>query len=191
MGIDVVMGGTSPSTGSGRRTTAEPARESGPAPTDPTSPTADDAGFDALYRTERLPMVRLAHLITGSNAAAEDLVHEAFLKVRPRFADLRDPGAYLRTTVVNECRMWFRRRDVEARHAPTPSDQLQLPPELDETWAALQQLSPKRRIVVFLRFYEDRSIDDIAEILRSRPGTVRSLLRRGLASLREVLTDGS
>ena len=44
--------------------------------------------------------------------------------------------------------------------------------------------------MVFLRFYEDRSIDDIAEILQCRPGTVRSLLRRGLASLREVLTDG-
>lgn len=153
--------------------------------------TAEQAlSFTDLYGAERLAMVRLAHLITGSNEAAEDLVHEAFLKIRPRFGELRDPGAYLRTTVVNECRMWFRRRDVEARHAPTPSDQLLLPPELDETWATLQQLSPKRRIVVFLRFYEDRSIDDIAEILQCRPGTVRSLLRRGLASLREVLTDG-
>lgn len=184
------MGGSSPTTGSGRPAAAEPARRHDPERTDPAAPVTEDDGFDALYRTERLPMVRLAHLITGSNAAAEDLVHDAFLKVRPRFGELRDPGAYLRTTVVNECRMWFRRRDVEARHAPTPSDQLLLPPDLDETWTALQQLSPKRRIVVFLRFYEDRSIDDIAEILQCRPGTVRSLLRRGLASLREVLTDG-
>jgi RNA polymerase sigma factor (sigma-70 family) len=145
--------------------------------------------FEALYRDQLLPMVRLAHVLTGSNAAAEDLVHDAFLRVRPRFDGLRHPEAYLRTAVVNECRMWFRRRDVEVRHAPTPPEQLQLPPELDELWAALNHVSPKRRIVLFLRFHEDLSIDAIAEILDCRPGTVRSLLRRGLASLKEVLPD--
>ncbi len=57
MGIDVVMGGTSPSTGSGRRTAAEPPRENGPAPTDATSTTADDAGFAAV-RVDDIGSVR-------------------------------------------------------------------------------------------------------------------------------------
>lgn len=149
----------------------------------------DVADFDDFYRSHLHEMVRLAHLITRSNMAAEDLAHDAFLKVRPRFEELNNPAAYLRKTVVNECRMWFRRRDVERRHAPTPVDQLALPPDLEELWVALQDVSPKRRIVLFLRFYEDRSIDDIAELLDIRPGSVRSLLRRGLASLREALPD--
>ena len=154
------------------------------------APARDEiGGFDALYRDQLLAMVRLAHLLTGSNAVAEDLVHDAFVKVRPRFDELREPTAYLRTAVVNECRMWFRRRDVEARHAPAEPEPISLAPELDELWSALRSIPPRRRIVLFLRFYEDRSVDEIAEILGCRPATVRSLLRRGLASLREVVSD--
>jgi DNA-directed RNA polymerase specialized sigma24 family protein len=60
------------------------------------APVVEAAGpptFEGFYRTNLLAMVRLAHVITGSNAIAEDLVHEAFLKVRPRLATLRNPDA--------------------------------------------------------------------------------------------------
>jgi RNA polymerase sigma factor (sigma-70 family) len=147
------------------------------------------AAFETFYREHLLAMVRLAHLVTGSNAVAEDLVHDAFLKVRPRFDALDAPAAYLRRTVVNECHQWFRRRDVERRHSPQAEEALELPAELDELWVALRQVPARRRAALFLRFYEDRSITEIAEILDCRPGTVRSLLRRGLASLREVVPD--
>jgi RNA polymerase sigma factor (sigma-70 family) len=144
--------------------------------------------FDALYRAQLLPMVRLAHLITGSNLAAEDLVHEAFLKVAPRYDAVDRPAAYLRTVVVNECRMWLRRRGVEQRHATT-DDRPTLPPELDETWTALARLTPKRRIALVLRFYEDLSLEAVAEVMGCRLGTAKSLVHRGLESLRKELTD--
>lgn len=143
--------------------------------------------FEACYRAQLLPMVRLAHVVTGSNAVAEDLVHDAFVKLRPVFDDIRDPVPYLRAMVLNECRMWLRHRQVEQRHTRSATEKLVLPPELDAVWEHLFTISPRRRAVLYLRFYEDMSVDDIAALLRCRPSTVRSLLRRGLASMGEVI----
>ncbi len=145
--------------------------------------------FESFYRDHLLPAVRLAHVMTGSNALAEDLVHDAFLKLRPRYDTVREPGPYFRAMVVNECRMWARRHEVESRHAGGMDERLELPPEHDDAWAHLLTLPPRRRAVLFLRFYEDLSTNDIAEALGCRPTTVRSLLRRGLASMREVMPD--
>ena len=55
------------------------------------------------------PMVRLAHLMTGSAAVAEDVVQDAFLRVAPHYAKADNPRAYLRTAVVNGCRSHERR----------------------------------------------------------------------------------
>jgi RNA polymerase sigma factor (sigma-70 family) len=143
--------------------------------------------FEECYREQLLAMVRLAHVVTGSNAVAEDLVHDAFVKLRSVFDEVRDPVPYLRAMVLNECRMWFRRRQVERRHSQASTEQLVLPPELDTVWQHLFTISPRRRAVLYLRFYEDMSVDDIAALLRCRPSTVRSLLRRGLASMAEVI----
>ena len=60
--------------------------------------------LDQLYRTEYIGMVRLAYTLVGSNAEAEDLVQDSFAEIYRRFDDIRSPGAYLRTTVVNRCR---------------------------------------------------------------------------------------
>jgi len=145
--------------------------------------------FESFYRDQLPRAVRLAHVMTGSNAVAEDLVHDAFLKLRPRFDTVREPSAYFRAMVVNECRMWARRREVESRHATGGKERLELPPEHDDAWVHLLALPPRRRAVLFLRFYEDLSTNDIAEALGCRATTVRSLLRRGLASMREVMPD--
>lgn len=145
--------------------------------------------FEEFYRSHMISMVRLAHVVTGSNAAAEDLVQDAFVKLAPRLESRRDPVPYLRAMVLNECRMWFRRRDVEARHS-TIDDRVVLPPELDTTWVHLLQLPPRRRAALYLRYYEDLSVNDIAEAMGCRPSTVRSLLRRGLASMKEVVDHG-
>jgi RNA polymerase sigma factor (sigma-70 family) len=60
-------------------------------------------------------------------------------------------------------------------------------PELDELWTVLAGLAPRRRAAVVLRYYEDLPVTEIARLLDCRPGTVSSLLHRGLADLREVL----
>jgi RNA polymerase sigma-70 factor (sigma-E family) len=136
-------------------------------------------------------MVRLAHLITGSNAVAEDLVQEAFVGLRRHWHHVDNPGGYLRISVVNLARAHLRRRGVERRHSTT-SDTAEPAvtgdPEIDDTWAALRRLPPRQRAVVVLRFYEDLPYDQIAEILDCPPGTVKSSLHRALSRLREELS---
>ena len=70
--------------------------------------------FEQLYRDDFVRAVRLAHLLTGSNDAAEDIAQEAFLRVRTVRSEIRDPQAYLTTTVVRLCRNWQRGRRSRA-----------------------------------------------------------------------------
>ena len=161
-----------------------------PPPTEPSpaapSP-AEPPELTRLYRDCYAPMVRLAHLITGSSAVAPDLVQDAFLKVGPRLEQLESAPAYLRTVVVNECRGWLRRQAVERRHQRPPEPTLVIPPEVDEVWSALDQLTDRQRAAIVLRFYDDLSFDEIARVLDCRVGTAKSLVHRGLAALKEVV----
>lgn len=78
-----------------------------------------DARLTRLY-TEQVPgAARLAFLITGNRALAEDLAHEAFIRVARKWEDIRHPAAvsaYMRSTVVNHARSHFRHAQVERRH---------------------------------------------------------------------------
>ena len=144
--------------------------------------------IDALYEREHAPMVRLAHLLTGSLATAEDVVHDAFVRLAPRFATLDRPGAYLRTSVINGCRTHHRRaataRQKAAALAPAAPD---LPGHLVEFFDALHHLSPRQRTAIVLRYYADLPDEEIAAHLGCRRSTVRVLVHRALAHLREVI----
>lgn len=156
---------------------------------------AEADGWDrlaALYRVEHAPMVKLAHLLVGDREVAEELVQDAFLRLRPRLAEVDEPGAYLRTIVVNLCRSAGRRRETAQRHqgSVAGSDRVgppPLPPDLDEVWLALGRLPPRRRDALILRYYADLSTDEVARLLDTRPATARSLIHRGLASLKKEL----
>ena len=159
-----------------------------------TSEEAEERGRLArLYVAHSDGAVRLAYLLTGDRALAEDLVQDAFVKLAGRFADLRDPGAfepYLRKTVVNLARMQFRRKRVERaylqRASREPRNHAALPDvgAYDEMKRALLSLPHRQRAALVLRYYEDLPEEEIAAILRCRPGTVKSLLSRGIAGLR-------
>lgn len=142
----------------------------------------------ALYRDEHGDMVRLAHLLTGSAATAEDVAHDAFLRVYDALDRVDEPGAYLRKTVVNLCHSYHRRRGVEDRwrRLQSPAGPT-LPRDLDETWQALQDLSPHQREALVLRFYLDLRVADVAALLERPVGTVKSDIHRGLAALTEEL----
>ena len=148
-----------------------------------------------LYRRHAGDAARLAYLVTGDRALAEDIVQEAFVRLYGRFRDLRNPDAfdaYLRRTVVNLARTHFRRRKVERRHAPPLSEEptASEPPDLgerDELWTVLQSLPERQRTAIVLRFYEDLSEVSTAEVMGCPVGTVKSLVSRGLARLRETV----
>lgn len=142
-------------------------------------------GMDDTYRRLFAPLVQVALLMTGSPAAAEDAVHDVFLRCADRLEGLDDPPSYLRAAVVNECRSQHRRRSRNVSLEAEP--QVQLPEELVETLDALDRLTPRRRAAVVLRYFVDVHDDEIARILGCRPATVRSLVRRALNDLREAL----
>lgn len=142
-----------------------------------------DEQIDDLYRSERVRLVRLAVLVTGSKASAEDVVQESFLRLQATTTELTDPVRYLRRIVLNEARQVLRRRDIERRNAPRGPDMV-LPPELDEMWKLLDGLAERRRVALVLRFYEDLPFSEIARLMDCKEATARSLVHRGLKTLR-------
>jgi RNA polymerase sigma factor (sigma-70 family) len=143
--------------------------------------------IEETYRELRLPLLRLAFLLTGSRETAEDVVQSAFASAHPRWTGIEDPAAYLRRSVVNLAkdgqRRDYRRRRL-LRSEPEPVTAI---PELDETWAHVRRLPTTQRTVVILHYYEDLPLVEIGRLLDRPASTVRSDLRRALARLRREL----
>lgn len=157
---------------------------------DPPGGDRDRESVDDVYRRMRPGMVRLAHLLTGSLDTAEDVVHDAFVACSRHWESVDVPDAYVRRAVTNQARSALRRlgRDRDkadrfGRRAPVTLDI----PELDETWQVLRCLPDRQRMALVLRFYDDRSDAEIADALGCRPSTVRSLIHRGLASVKKEM----
>ena len=147
-------------------------------------PVTDDrvAQLDALYRVEYAGMARLAYTLLASNAEAEEIVQDSFVEVYGRWHEVRKPGAYLRSTVVSRCRSALQRRKLRPPD-PEPSASA----SAGELWDVLTRLSDDHRMVVVLRYYGGYAASDIAAMLEMPAATVRSHLRRGLATLKKEL----
>jgi RNA polymerase sigma-70 factor (sigma-E family) len=160
-------------------------------------PQAEGGRLGQLYTRHAPNAVRLAYLLTGDQGLAQDLAQEAFVRMLGRFRDLRDPDAfpaYLRATVVNLTRSHFRRRRVEQayveREGRSPDA---IEPEVGrrvEMWQVLQALPLRQRAAIVLRYYEDLTEAQTADVLRCPVGTVKSLVSRGLERLRAELSGG-
>ena len=141
--------------------------------------------FEALYRAHYPQMMRVGFLLTGSNEAAEDVVHDVFVRAQ-RHLPLEHPASYLRAAVVNACRDQHRRTVLARRRAPSPAPAI-MPRELVELRDVLLRLPVRQRAAVVLRYFCDMADADIAQVLDCRPSTVRTLVHRGLAHLRELI----
>ncbi len=148
-----------------------------------------DQWFEDLYRSQRSSVVRLARLLTGSTAQAEDLAHEAFLRVYRRESTIDEPVSFLRTVTVNVCRNWHRstQRDLlrVVRHG---SEIDRVSPQARELDASLARLPYQERAVIVLRYWLDLSEAEIARTLNCRPGTVKSRHSRALRKLHKELS---
>ena len=150
--------------------------------------------LEALYLSHAPAAAETAFLLTGDRHAAEDLVQEAFVRLAGRFHHVRNPeafGAYLRQTIVNLFFSQLRRRKVERayleREGRRPVETAPEPPDVDgreELWKALQRLPERQRAAVVLRFYEDLSEQQTARVLRCSAAAAKSLVARGMESLR-------
>jgi RNA polymerase sigma-70 factor (sigma-E family) len=150
-----------------------------------------------LFRAHHLDLVRLALLMTGDVATAEDVVQDAFEQLHRRWGGLRRPGtglAYVRSSVLNGCRSVHRRARVARRHAARLAE----PPaagadatagEHSDLMAALLELPRRQREVLVLRYFADLDVAEVAATLRIGPSTVRSTTTRGLAALARALRE--
>jgi len=155
----------------------------------------DDPAYEALFRTEVTTMIRLAGLLGADDP--ENLVQEAFLRLHDRWPGIRysdSPVAYLRTIVVNLVRSRQRHLRVVRRHLPpneahaaSAEDLVVLRAEHTSLMDALDSLAPRRREALVLRYWLDLSEAQIADVMNTSPGTVKSQLSRGLTALREVM----
>jgi RNA polymerase sigma factor (sigma-70 family) len=151
-----------------------------------------------LYERNVPDAVRLAYLLTGDREVAQDLAHEAFERAIGRLAHLRQAdafGPYLRRAVVNLSKNHFRGRSRErafvqrgvaagVETAPSPERRVV---DRDALREALLSLPERQRAAIVLRFYLDLSDQQAADVLRCRPGTVRSLVSRGVQTLRTTI----
>jgi len=155
----------------------------------------------ALFGEHHLELVRLALVMVGDLATAEDVVQDAFERLHRRRHGLRDEGdgllRYARSAVLNRCRSLHRRAVVARKHAPALAGPAAASPdtaaqaaERDVLIAALRSLPRRQREVLVLRYYADLDVGEVAQILRIGPSTVRSAAARGLARVARVLEEG-
>jgi RNA polymerase sigma-70 factor (sigma-E family) len=143
-------------------------------------------------------LVRSAYLLVGNRADAEDLVQTALSKVVPLWPRIMDdPERYVRTVLAREAvNRWRRRRWREVTVTAMPEAATDPVSDLDARVAdrmtlrsALGQLPPRQRAVVVLRFYEDLSVAEVADVLRCSAGTVKSQTHDALVRLRRLVPD--
>lgn len=151
--------------------------------------------FEDYVTTRSVALQRFAYLITRNADDAQDAVQEALAGLYPRWRQVSARGnvdAYVRRSIVNahvsawrKVRRLFPTEDVAASSAaPVTPDASQAIADTDQALRLCADLPPMQRAAVVLRFYEDRSFAEIAEILGCPEGTARSHVHRALVSLR-------
>ncbi|MGH3682652.1 MAG: SigE family RNA polymerase sigma factor, partial [Natronosporangium sp.] len=140
-------------------------------------------------------LLRTAYLLAGDWATAEDLLQTALTKTYlawKRLGGIEAVEPYTRRVLVNTATSWWRRR----WHGERPTEVLPERPgpdrheqalERDLLWRHVRALPARQRAVLVLRFYEDQSEAQTADLLEISPGTVKSQTARALATLRRRL----
>jgi RNA polymerase sigma-70 factor (sigma-E family) len=151
----------------------------------------------AEFAAGALPsLLRFAHVLTGDPSSAEDLVQTALGRCLRawRLRKIDDPNAFVRKVMVNSYATWHRRnRRRETAVADPPEaiaeDMSGRVDDRDAMCRALLSLPPRQRAVIVLRYYADLSEQEIAAVMGTSPGTVKSQASRALRRLAVVLAS--
>lgn len=147
---------------------------------------------DAFYAEHRDQAVGWATALTGRVDVGEELAQEALLSTIDRLDDLRNPGAYLRVSVVNGCRSWHRSVSREQRRAVASHREASTSAVSESTVEMLELLGDlpyRHRAALLLRFWAGWTDDEIAQALKCRPASVRVFVHRGLTALRSEIDN--
>lgn len=156
----------------------------------------DAPGFSEFVAARSRSLLRTAYLLTGDHQRAEDLVQTTLVKVYQRWsrvAVMEQPAAYARRILVNQAssrRWWRASRELGGEVPDLPADGYDDRVATSRTvWNAVLALPPRQRAVIVLRYYEDLSELEIAEVLGMAPGTVKSTAHAANRRLAGVLVD--
>ncbi|MFF1818142.1 SigE family RNA polymerase sigma factor [Kribbella sp. NPDC058245] len=156
-----------------------------------------DAGFAAYFAARSDAMRGTAYLLCGDWHRAEDLVQLTFTKLylawrriqRHEAMDSYTRQTLIRTFLSERRRGWFRHESVGSPSTEPAAPPGGLPDERLMLLAALAKVAPRQRAVLVLRYWEDQSVEQTAELLDCSTGTVKSQAARGLATLRGLLEE--
>ena len=155
--------------------------------------------FAQFVRANTPALTRTAYLLCGDAHAAEELVQETLVRLYPKWqlvAAAEAPLAYVRRSLANQFvnqtrRPWRREVTVDVLpEAPDPRDPAGQLDDREELWAMLGSLPARQRAALVLRYFHDLPDEEIGAALGCQLGTVRSLISRGLAALRDQVTAG-
>lgn len=158
-----------------------------------------EVGFAEFVRAHTQGLLRTAYLLTGNGPAAEELVQDTLVRLYRKWQLVQaaeQPLAYVRRALTNTYLNERRRASSREIHLDVPPERVDTVDatkriaDRDELWPLLRALPSRQRAAIVLRYYSDLPDGDIAEALDCRVGTVRSLISRGLASMREA-SDGA
>ena len=153
--------------------------------------------FESWLTAREPALQRTAHLLTGDVHTAQDLVQNTLAKLYlawDRLSDIGNIDAYARKILVNEHRSAWRRpvrrrEQVTDRVPDRPAPAPEYEDRRDAVWRFVTSLPPRQRAVIVLRFYEQLTEPEIADLLGISLGTVKSQSSRALASLRAQLPE--
>jgi RNA polymerase sigma-70 factor (sigma-E family) len=156
------------------------------------------AGFEEFVAARGPRLLRVAWLLTGDAHLAEDLLQTVLARVWPKWNKIAEenPEAYVRKALVHTHASWWRRKwrgevphgdDLPDRAGPAdPYTEVDLEHALA---AAVRALPVRQRAVIVLRFFEDLSVAETAQVLGCAEGTVKSQASKALRALRSRLPE--
>ena len=151
--------------------------------------------FDAFVRERSTALLRTAYLLVGDRGHAEDLVQTALLRTARRWRHAGpDPAAYAHRVLVNLVKDRWRNRSRRPREVDIPDELREADPG-DQVLLrqvlldAVLQLPVRQRAVLVLRYFQDLTVDEVADVLGCSPGTVKSQTHHALAKVRQLLGE--
>lgn len=158
---------------------------------------ADRPGFEELVATRSGALLRTAVLLTGDHHLGEDLLQTSLQKTYLRWRSLREPAAgeaYTRQVMVNLATRWWRRRwrgEVPTEDLPEHAgrDCYAEADQRDQLRRTLAGLPSRQRAMIVLRYFNDLSEVETADLLGVSVGTVKNSTHKALARLRAELTE--
>ncbi|WP_246120380.1 RNA polymerase sigma factor [Cohnella terricola] len=164
----------------------------------------DEAALRELMSRHGDELLRTAYLLLKDRQAAEEATMDAFVQAYRKIHQLKDPGklrGWLLTIVANRCRMTIRTRSWRSllpfakmesmieETEPGPEELLQAQWRNERLSEAVHKLDYPYREAIALYYYNELSVQEIAEQLRCNENTIKARLSRGRSKLRQLLEE--